>query len=75
VAQSSRVGAIEIRCLPWCEIDVDGRRTGRTSPARINLPEGTHRLRLVNPALGVRKAIQVAVSADRSLRQIVDMEK
>lgn len=66
-------GVVEVLCQPWCEIEVDGKRTGRTSPARLVLGAGAHRLRMINPALGVVKVREVSVEPDGLVRESVAM--
>lgn len=68
-------GFVEVFCQPWCEIEVDGRKTGRTSPARLGLSPGPHRLRCINPALGLAKDRDVVVMVDASQRVEVNLSE
>jgi hypothetical protein len=68
-------GHVEVLCQPWCEIEVDGRKTGRTSPARLGLSPGIHRIRCINPALGVAKDRDVVVEVDTSQRVVVNLRE
>ena len=68
-------GYVEVLCQPWCEIEVDGRRTGRTSPARLGLSPGLHRIRCINPALGTAEDRDVVVEVDTSQRVMVNLEE
>lgn len=68
-------GYVEVLCEPWCEIEVDGRETGRTSPARLGLSPGAHRIRCVNPALGMAKDRDVVVEVDTSQRLAVNLKE
>jgi hypothetical protein len=74
-AQKGHVGHVEVLCQPWCEIEVDGGKTGRTSPARLGLSPGLHRIRCINPALGVAKDQDVVVEADTSQRLVVNLKE
>ncbi|HYV48397.1 MAG TPA: serine/threonine-protein kinase [Myxococcaceae bacterium] len=68
-------GYVEVLCQPWCEIEVDGRTTGRTSPARLGLNPGAHRLRCINPALGTAKDQDVVVEVDTAQRVVFNLEE
>ena len=57
-------GTVEIFCNPWCAIDVDGKPSGRNSPARLVLSTGPHKLRFGNPTLGLAKEFDVRVEAN-----------
>jgi hypothetical protein len=73
--QPAQKGYVEVLCQPWCQIEVDGSATGRTSPARIGLNPGLHRIRCVNPALGTAKDQDVVVEVDSSQRLAVDLRE
>jgi hypothetical protein len=73
-AQAAK-GYVEVLCQPWCEIEVDGRATGRTSPARLGLSPGLHRLRCINPALGTAKDQDVVVEVDTPQRVSVNLKE
>jgi eukaryotic-like serine/threonine-protein kinase len=73
--QPAQKGYVEVLCQPWCQIEVDGRATGRTSPARLGLNPGLHRIRCVNPALGVAKDEDVVVEVDTSQRLAVNLRE
>jgi hypothetical protein len=68
-------GHVEVLCQPWCEIEVDGRKTGRTSPARLGLSPGPHRIRCTNSALGTAKEQDVVVEADASRRLEINLKE
>lgn len=65
-------GVLQVNCIPWCRIYVDGADTGRNSPARdLELPAGPHRLRLVNPPTGAAQEREVDIAADTKTQVIV----
>ncbi|MHB1844363.1 MAG: serine/threonine-protein kinase [Deltaproteobacteria bacterium] len=65
-------GFVQINCLPWCHIFVDGRDTGRNSPAAgLRLPTGRHELELLNPPTGRRVVRAIDVLPDRSRLETV----
>jgi hypothetical protein len=68
-------GYVEVLCQPWCEIEVDGRKTGRTSPAKLELSPGAHRIRCTNPALGMAQDRNVVVEVDASQRVAVNLKE
>jgi hypothetical protein len=73
--QPSPKGSVEVLCQPWCEIEVNGHKTGRLSPATLDLSPGLHRLRCVNPALGIAKDQDVLVEVGTSRRVVVNLKE
>jgi serine/threonine-protein kinase len=68
-------GTLELNCVPWCEISVNGRNTGKTSPAQLSLTVGTHTLMLSNPPAGLAKKITVKIEHNQTLKQVVKLEE
>jgi hypothetical protein len=68
-------GTVEINCTPWCQITVDGKDTGKTSPASLSLNVGSHTLFLANPPAGLAKKFQVKVTQGAVVRQVVKLEE
>ncbi|MHB8873667.1 MAG: serine/threonine protein kinase [Myxococcaceae bacterium] len=65
-------GTLDVNCVPWCRIYLNGQDTGRTSPARgISLAVGRHRLRVVNPPTGVEREKTVLIKAGAATREVV----
>lgn len=78
IASASRVnlGTLMLGAKPPCDIFIDGKNTGLTTPQRsIQLPEGTHRVVLVNEQHGIKKAFRVNIKAGRTTRAIQDLSK
>lgn len=67
-------GTVEVACVPWCRIAVDGKDTGKTSPARLTLAPGTYVLSLENPPAGLAKRVQVKVAAGATVREVIRLE-
>ena len=67
-------GTVEINCQPWCRISVDGRDTGKTSPARVVVNAGTRVLQLTNPPAGLAKTITLKVPENGTVKQVVKLE-
>jgi hypothetical protein len=67
-------GTLEINCQPWCQITLDGRDTGKTSPARLSVSVGNHTLVLANPPAGLAKKISVTVGENAVVRKQVKLD-
>jgi hypothetical protein len=62
-----------ISSKPPCEILIDGKPTGLTTPQRaIPLAPGAHKITLVNTAEGIKKTVSVQVTADKATKVIQD---
>jgi hypothetical protein len=58
--------------VPWCRIFLDGKDTGRISPALgISLSAGKHRLRVVNTPTGVEQEKDIVIRAGATTREVV----
>jgi hypothetical protein len=68
-------GTVEINCQPWCQITVDKKDTGKTSPAKLVLTAGPHTLLLANPPAGLVKTIQVVVPEGGVVTKVVNLEE
>lgn len=70
------LGTLMLGAKPPCEIVIDGKNTGLTTPQRsIQLPEGSHRVILVNEQHGIKKSFKVNIKAGRTTRAIQDLSK
>lgn len=69
-------GTLKISTKPPCEIVIDGKHTGLTTPQRaISLPVGAHKVTLVNGEAGIKKTISVKIAADKPTTVIQDFMK
>jgi hypothetical protein len=68
------MGAIDVVCQPWCQISLDGRDTGKTSPARIAVTAGAHTLTLSNGPAGLAKKISVTVGENAVVKKTVKLD-
>jgi hypothetical protein len=69
-------GILMISSKPPCEIVIDGKPTGLTTPQReIPLPAGSHKVTLVNKAEAINKTIAVQITADQPTKVIQDLMK
>ena len=65
-----------ISSKPPCEIVIDGRSTGLTTPQRsIALPAGHHRITLVNSEKSIKKTLTVQIAANTTEKVIEDLMK
>jgi hypothetical protein len=61
---------------PPCEIVIDGRATGLTTPQKsITLTAGAHQLTLINRERGIQKTLGVQVEADEAQKVIDDFSE
>ncbi len=66
-------GFLNINCLPYCRIYIDGVDTGRDSPAiGLKLSPGKHRLKLVNPPTQMEREVEVVIETDKTLRRVIE---
>jgi hypothetical protein len=75
-ASATGEGMLMISSKPPCEIIVDGKSTGLTTPQRaIALPAGDHRVTLINREKSIRKTLAVQIAADTTEKVIEDLMK
>jgi hypothetical protein len=71
---SAGQGTLMISSKPPCEIVIDGRSTGLTTPQRsISLPAGSHRITLLNPEKSIHKVVSVQILANTTAKVIEDL--
>ena len=69
-------GTLMISSKPPCEIAIDGRATGLTTPQRaIALPAGSHRVTLRNAEKSIRKTLTVQIAPNATEKVIEDLMK
>lgn len=66
-------GTLNINAIPWAEVHWEGRLQGVTPLIGIRLPAGSHRLRVVNPALNLEREVAVRIEADQVLTEVVSL--
>jgi hypothetical protein len=74
VAGGGSQGVLRVNSRPWSQVFVDGRMVGNTPQLNIALAPGKHKIKLVNPQLGMSKNFDVAVQAGKATTKIVDLE-
>jgi hypothetical protein len=69
-------GTLMISSKPPCEIVIDGRSTGLTTPQRsIALSAGHHRITLLNSEKAIKKTLTVQIAANTTEKVIEDLMK
>ena len=66
-------GTLRINSRPWSQVYVDGRLIGNTPQLNIKLSPGRHKVKLVNPDMGMTKRFRVKVQAGKATTKIVDL--
>lgn len=71
---SGGTGILMISSKPPCEILIDGRPTGLTTPQRsLPVSAGTHKITLVNATEKIKKTLTVQITADQPTKVIQDL--
>ncbi len=66
-------GFLTLATTPWTEVSLGGRSLGTTPLLRVELPAGTHALRLVNREQGVDETYRVTIRAGETLSRRVGL--
>jgi hypothetical protein len=67
-------GTLMIGAKPPCQIIIDGRNTGLTTPQRaLDLSAGKHKVTLVNKEHGIKESFTVSIKAGQSTRVVKDL--
>ncbi len=73
-SRSKNAGILMINSKPPCNIVVDGRSTGKKTPApRLSLSAGKHTITLVNRTYRIKKSFKVTIRAGAKTRVLKDM--
>ncbi len=69
-------GVLMVSTKPPCSIVIDGKDTGLQTPQRsITLASGAHKVTLINAAAGIKKTVQIQVTADQPTKLIQNLMK
>ena len=63
--EGERCGQLRLVAHPWCELELDGSRVGRTPILDQWLPEGMYEARCHNPETGQVEVFGVRIEAAR----------
>lgn len=62
--------AVTIGAQPWANFTVDDAAAVHQTPETLRLTPGRHRIRFVNPELGLTRTVTLDVPVDRDLRHV-----
>jgi len=68
-----QTGKLRVNSRPWSQIFIDGKSYGATPKLNIELPVGTHNLRLVNDEFKIEKVEQVVIAAGETRSVIINL--
>jgi len=75
-AAPSGTGTLMVSSKPPCDIVIDGKPTGLTTPQRsIPLSPGAHKVTFVNAGESINKTVAVVINADKPTKLIQDLMK
>ena len=67
-------GTLMIASKPPCEIVIDGKPTGMSTPQRaVSLPAGAHKITLVNSGANINKTVMVQINVDQTTKLVKDL--
>jgi hypothetical protein len=66
-------GKLRVNSRPWSQVFVDGKAYGPTPRMNIELPEGTHTLKLVNDEFSVSKTVEVNITAGKTETLVLNL--
>lgn len=73
-ADASGEGTLMVSSKPPCDVLIDGKPTGLTTPQRsIALSAGNHKVTFVNEAEKIKKTVSVTITADKPTKLIQDL--
>jgi hypothetical protein len=73
-ADAGGEGTLMVSSKPPCEIYIDGKATGLTTPQRsIALSAGSHKITFINAAENIKKTVSVSITADKPTKLIQDL--
>ena len=74
--KSSGKGTLMLAAKPPCDIFIDGKKTGLTTPQRdLDLAAGKHKVTLVNREHRIKESFSVTVKAGQSVRVVKDLTR
>ena len=75
IRKLARAGFLNCNSWPWSVVYLNGRRLrGNTPIYRVRVVAGRHRLKFVNPELGLAKEVTVSVEADQTKTVAVSLQ-
>jgi hypothetical protein len=75
LVQEEQLGTLDLFSDPWGQIYIDGRDTGKQTPHKgLRVSAGTHRLKIVNPSLGLSHEEEIEIAPDGRKRVSVTLK-
>jgi tRNA A-37 threonylcarbamoyl transferase component Bud32 len=69
---AAAVGHLDVNCIPWCQVWIDDATSPRNSPVLgLDLAEGSHKVKVVQPESGVQQVRDVRIQADQTAKAII----
>ena len=68
VAKVTGTGTLLVGSVPWTKIYIDGKDTGFTTPRKIPLPAGRHKLNLRNEKFSINKTFKITIRPDETTK-------
>jgi eukaryotic-like serine/threonine-protein kinase len=66
-------GKLRVNSRPWSQVFIDGKSYGATPRLNIELPVGTHALRLVNDEFKIEKVEEIVIVAGETRSVIINL--
>ena len=67
-------GSLRVNSRPWSQVYVDGRMIGNTPLLNVPLRAGKHKVKLVNPQLGMSKQLTVQIAKGKATTKVVELQ-
>ena len=67
-------GTLRINSKPWSQVFIDGKLIGNTPQMNVSLPEGAHRVTLVNPEFSLKKSVTINIKPGQTETQIINLQ-
>jgi len=64
---AAKTGTLEVKTTPSVSIYIDGKYSGRSSPASIKIEAGRHEIKLVNPDANIHSVTPVTIESGRTV--------
>ncbi len=76
VEDPASMGTLDVACVPWCRIQIDGKAIARPSPViGLKLAAGEHELVLEHPPSGKKRTKTITIKAGKHLRDITQFSE
>jgi serine/threonine protein kinase len=73
-SSGASAGMLRINSRPWAELTIDGRPAGNTPQMNLQLPAGSHTVKLTNPQFGLTKTIKIQIQPGQTVTKVVSLQ-